>query len=55
MKELNFGSHNIDNVYSVGHIVIGGDTFTGYFISSMVRGMSTAEGMKMAARAAMTE
>ena len=38
MKILNFGSSNIDFVYSLQHIVSAGDTFTGYFISMLSKG-----------------
>lgn len=64
MKVLNFGSLNIDYVYQdetgVYHQGIfkvkavdttaAGDTFTGYFISSIIDGMPLQEGLRMAAK-----
>ena len=60
MKTLVFGSANIDRTFSVPHIVAGGetiaasnagDTYTGYFLASVMAGRSVADSMKTAAAA----
>ena len=74
MQVLNFGSLNIDHVYTVDHFLApgktlcsadyrinagvqavdttsAGDTFTGYFLASKLRGMDARTAMEYAALA----
>ncbi|SFD25461.1 PfkB family carbohydrate kinase [Clostridium uliginosum] len=52
MKMLNFGSLNIDKVYSVSHLVKEGDTFLGFFISQLIKSQNVKHSLEIVSKAA---
>lgn len=48
MKVLVYGSANIDRTYQADHFVQAGDTFTGYFLTSLLGGEEPGEALRTA-------